>query len=529
MKKILSLLLAALMLPVLCINAYAATNSKMLHSYYSFNEDQLVALGVDLPPDGTTTITLASQENLNAEMTTIAQTELGTTVYCVVDTSSELPQQARDQEIAILREISDAMGKDDRMVIATVGHSITESEPLTTPVERKNAISGIEFSSRSTNLYQAVNNALDSLTTKTAFNFNKCLVVLSNGKDDGMTSVTEEAVLSKIEKSTIPVYGVGLLKDYPSDYFRSLTKSLERMAAASVGGKFYETSVQGTRSGEVAAKIWLSMQNSAVFLVDINGLNRARLGDTMLFTVRYTTENAVFEDSISILISDLPAAEAPSSTGTNTGTTTSVEEPAEEKFPVMLVSCIVATIAVVIVAVVLVIVKKKSRKAGSSNKNIQVGIVGPTTPVNQSGVGTTPIELENPFAEVRESGTTPKQAAKPGSSASALHLSLTVIGHKDQAFSFTLPQDQPMVIGRDNRADVILLINGETDSRLSGTHCTMQWSQGRLFVSDNRSTNGTFVNGAQVVPGSLQQLENGALLRIGSREYRVNFDLPVQH
>lgn len=148
------------------------------------------------------------------------------------------------------------------------------------------------------------------------------------------------------------------------------------------------------------------------------------------------------------------------------------------------------------------------------------GTVSATVPIAQAA----PMGVETPCMEVREAGAESVHSVEPAAKATvpSLQLHLTVIGQKGQFFAFTLPENQPKVIGRDDRADVVLLINGEADTKLSGKHCTMQWTDGRVFVCDNNSTNGTFVNGSQVIPGSLQQLEEGCILRIGSREYRVS-------
>lgn len=522
MKKFLSACLAVLLLVSLCISVNAAANSKLLHAYYSFDDSTLVALGAPLPDGGTAAVTLASQEDLTVELSTVADASLGTTFYCVVDTSSAMSKQAKDYEVAILTKLCDSLGKEDSMVIVTVGDTITESKLLTTPEARKDAISGIVFDSNYTDLYQAVNDGLDHLLTKTDYSFNRCMVVLSDGSDDGRTSVTESAVLQKIEDSTIPVFGVGLLQEYPSDYSRTLTNTLERMAKSSVGGCYFETSQQGSSTTEIAVGTWAAMQNTSVFRLNLAGLNRAKLSDTLLLTVRYDTEDAVYEDSISILTSDLPAG-----MGIKPGTpaaTTAVEQETEpeKSFPTMLVVGVCIAAAAVIAAIIVIVVKKRSAKKKSEPE--WNGAPNSAMPVEQMGSVTTPISAEVPEVEEAIPEQALYSAIPTEPSGPSLHLKLTAIGHMDQSFAFALPKDQPKTVGRDDRSDIVLRINGETDPKMSGRHCTLQWDGSRLFVSDNRSTNGTFVNGGQVIPGSVQQLENGCVLRIGSREYRINIE-----
>lgn len=507
MKKLLSACFAVFLLLSLCLTAYAAPASGLLHTYYSFDDSLLMALGAPLPEDGTLSILLA-QQALASEATTAADAGLGTTFYCVVDTSSAMSKPAQERAIEILREISDLMGNNDRMVIATVGDKVRESEPLTSPSARETAISAITFDSKVTNLYQAISDGLGNMITKTGYNFNKCMLVLSDGNDEGQTSITEEAVLRKVDESSIPVFGVGLLQDYPSDFSRSLTNPLQRIAEESVGGAFYETSLKGSSPSEIAAHAWETMQNASVFLVDISGLNRSNVGDTLLLTVRCDTSDAVYEGSIQILTSDLPTGKnIKSSTPAPTAPVAVSGE--EESSHIWLIVGICA--AAVIAVIVIVVLKKRASK-----KRKQAEFVGSATiPVEQAAPIPTP---SYPTAPPK-----PKKKANKETEPS-LSLHLTVIGHKDQSFGFTLPKSQPKTIGRDDRADIALVVKGEADPKMSGVHCTMQWDGERIYICDNKSTNGTFVNGAYLLPGSLQVLENGSLLRVGSREYRVTIE-----
>jgi len=56
------------------------------------------------------------------------------------------------------------------------------------------------------------------------------------------------------------------------------------------------------------------------------------------------------------------------------------------------------------------------------------------------------------------------------------------------------------------------------ESSVSGNHCEVQWRDAELIVRDLRSTNGTFVNGAQVAEGVVKV---GETLRVGDVELRL--------
>lgn len=59
----------------------------------------------------------------------------------------------------------------------------------------------------------------------------------------------------------------------------------------------------------------------------------------------------------------------------------------------------------------------------------------------------------------------------------------------------------------------------DNDSALSGVHCSILYHDGAVFVRDEGSTNGTFVNGVPIV-GEFK-VEKDDVLLIGSSEFRI--------
>ena len=75
----------------------------------------------------------------------------------------------------------------------------------------------------------------------------------------------------------------------------------------------------------------------------------------------------------------------------------------------------------------------------------------------------------------------------------------------------------PFYIGSvDKYADCILKEEG-----VSRIHCCIQKKNEEYFISDLNSTNGTYLEGKEVVPGREICLRNGAVIRIAKTEFRV--------
>lgn len=69
---------------------------------------------------------------------------------------------------------------------------------------------------------------------------------------------------------------------------------------------------------------------------------------------------------------------------------------------------------------------------------------------------------------------------------------------------------EEVLVGRDRAADVRL-----PDPAISLVHLRLVCKKGRLYVVDNRSTNGTFLDGERVGPGEARAVGDGARLRLG--------------
>ncbi|HEY3233337.1 MAG TPA: FHA domain-containing protein [Polyangiaceae bacterium] len=109
----------------------------------------------------------------------------------------------------------------------------------------------------------------------------------------------------------------------------------------------------------------------------------------------------------------------------------------------------------------------------------------------------------NPYAPVPSAGT--------GATRATLHGSAGV---------FTITAGSEMRAGRDASQCAILL----SEPRVSAVHATLKLDGGQLFVRDERSNNGTLVNGNPAPPGVWTPVPNGSLLRLGPLEFSARLE-----
>ena len=84
--------------------------------------------------------------------------------------------------------------------------------------------------------------------------------------------------------------------------------------------------------------------------------------------------------------------------------------------------------------------------------------------------------------------------------------------------NYTLTIKDKVTIGRNKTCQLAL----ENDTALSGKHCSIIYRDDCIFVKDEESTNGTFVNGVPIV--GEYKVEMDDILLIGSFEYRISWE-----
>ena len=72
-------------------------------------------------------------------------------------------------------------------------------------------------------------------------------------------------------------------------------------------------------------------------------------------------------------------------------------------------------------------------------------------------------------------------------------------------------------IGRRNTNDLII-----SDKAVSGNHCELTFVDGKVYIEDMNSTNGTFIDGERI---SRKELKNGYIIILGKMSFKVNISI----
>ena len=89
-------------------------------------------------------------------------------------------------------------------------------------------------------------------------------------------------------------------------------------------------------------------------------------------------------------------------------------------------------------------------------------------------------------------------------------IKFTFIKGKYTGGEFSIRDGQKLSIGRDISSDVAIV-----DSKVSRNHASITSRDGRLFIEDHNSTNGTYLNGEKLSPSTEIELKIGSSFSVG--------------
>ena len=433
-----------------------------------------------------------------------------------MDISTHMSKEQIEQQTDILDIISSRMGEGDSMVITTVGSKVVEGAVLDTMDARTAAIDTLKRDGVRADMYSAIVEAMGSLEKKTSYCTNRCLLILSDGiLADGGT--TQQRAIDVVSATSIPVYAIGITGSSTSAYSLTNADNMLKMAGVSRGGIGLVPAEEKISAAAAAQQVWETIQDGSVIKIDLAFVTSNSNNATV--RAAYELGDTRWEDSVAVDLTTVPAAIPAAPTGV-TDPTEVIEEP-EAQTSVMdwirgnliLVICCAVALAAVIVVIVVVAVNNSRKKQEQWLRDRDLPTIN-NNPVMASIPSTGDFDIPTTTPVPDESWV----ATKPVTPSGGVTVQMTVASHQDVSTSFTLAPHTPQVLGRDDRADIIL--NAE-DYQLSGKHCTVEWDGSYLYIQDMGSTNGTVLNGTNLKPDTWSRVKNGAVLHMGSFDYQV--------
>lgn len=435
-------------------------------------------------------VTLVEGETPAAEEASspAVQQDTRTTWIFLTDVSSIATNHGQEPVRSMLRSLASMVGYFDN------GAFVTTQSPIPSALTNGEALESqatAAYSESASNLYTAVNNVLDYLSTNQAgMNPNRCLVILSKGDDRTVADTyMQSTVLQKIAASDVAVYTVAFT-DAPSANFEAMA---QKSQDSGHGGLAIDFNNGGTNLDTGA--IWLIRNAEADRLNGGEAIQRARYAmDTSAPEERGTG------DTVHISFS---------AAGMETGADYTPENPfvyAEKNFFARLIDgikrgemtsvAIAAAAAVLLVLIVVLLIRLPGGKKRADANINQGEVVPPPTDV-VSGV-------DNGGSTVVETQT-------------AKRLQLTL---KEQNGKVHRAMMTPAGVTGGRQGDNHIVLDSN-DKQVSRHHFIIHQQGEQVMLEGISETNGTYVNGMRITgPVALRQRD---VVRVGKSELTVTW------
>lgn len=501
------------------VDQYEVTDEGKIILYVNQNreKDFQPSIGESSIMIGKNTVTIENMQALKTSGEPV-------TYLCLVDISGSMTPEGITKTKETLQKLAEAKGANDNFCVTTMGNDVKSSGFLSDQTKLEEAIGGIErIGTEDTNLYYSIVEALNVLKTDKAVHKKRCLLLFSDGEDDQKKGITQKEAEDAVKNSHIPVFTVMLpgknLKDAEAS-----AKILGSFARNSAGGEHYAPPVEDSYDyADIPAKLQMRLQTGFVVTGSLEEVKEVG-DDTVYLGVTLSDGTQKASDGITVpagtILEAIEAIEEAKKSAEVKVTVINEKEKEEAQQPPQkddkikkgAVIAVGGAVLLILIAVLILLSKKKTAEEeedeGDWSDCDGVGVepvfgVSETTMAADGYSEAAPAEsgsVENRNADNRKKGKIQVTLFQVGPG--------NAVEHK-----FTI-KDR-MTIGRDKGCQLSLA----DDSALSGRHCSILYRDGNVYIRDEESTNGTFVNGVPIV--GEYRLECDDILLIGSFEYRI--------
>lgn len=467
------------------------------------------------------------------EIKSFSELEEPVSFLCLVDISGSMTQENIEQIKEMLKQFVDAKGEQDNFCIATMGNNLTSSGFLTDKDQLTEAIDAIELTREDTNLYHSIKEEINVLQTDKAVHKKRGLLIFSDGADDQTVGITKEEAETVVKESHIPVFTVAMLRENPKDAEVESAKILGSFARYSAGGEYYAPLLDESEYSEICENVYKRFQTSLMIRAHLEDIV---VGDeTVYIELELADGNKKAKDdmtvpagAISEAVKEAEKEKENKVTVIRETTTTEqkVSSTEPEKINIYIILGLTLVILVLIIGVMIILNRKKKEEYYEEDGDYDADKMVDS---NNDISGLSPDDTYNGnyvVAEDRENTIAPENGAggnavvnstagtKKHKVKSKIQVTLFKVGpEEDKSYRLTIKNE--VSIGRNKSCQLVF----ENDTALSGVHCSIIYRDGYVFVRDEDSTNGTYVNGVPIV--GEYKVEMDDILLLGSSEYRI--------
>ena len=475
MKRILPLLMAALLLPALSLGAAAAGQAEIvrafgvgetLYTYVDLGEGGQPITRAEATLDGRTFQTTGRLE-------TVRQAGSPVSYLLMVDASTSMPGFQEDV-VGFAESLAEHSGENTRFTLATFGDGFQVIGEDVAPEEVPEQLAGLQYSEPITQLHSAIGQALDYFEDLSRQgNELRSLVVLTDAVEyDPQGGIPYDTLLERMERSDVMLHAIGFGDD------RAALDRLNQLVQASDGSQW---EIGEACTADQAAD-QLVEYTGRLFVLGFDLSGYVSDGEEQPLSLVFSSGAELVgqaESQVVLPVSQDPGAEPEPDSGTELpapepepgGGAPAAQPEAPEEQPensaLPLAIGIGAAVLVVILAAVVLSRRKK-----------------------------------------------PEEVPQPAPAGIYMRLEVVRGAQRTERTEFTLRDE--LHIGRDPACDIAF-----DDETLSLRNSRVFLDQGAVYLEDLQSQNGTRVNGAPVY--APVRLRSGDEIAVGDAVFRLKF------
>lgn len=493
-----------------CSMVFAAGGTKVMEKYSGESEIALYVKGSEDVFENIT-VQVGTAVCSSVEKNTLSETKQSIRTLVVLDNSESIPKKDRKKISKILRNVISDKAENEQIAIAVLNKDMEYLADYTSDnAVLKSAVSQITYRNTKTYLTDVLYEWFSKeYIPRQAESYYRILVI-ADGTDNKPIGYTQDEFYSMLKDYPVPIYAIGVKT-------KNNNENLENMFAisrASNADSFLLDDIENVQDisnalheGRTIVKLVIRPQAE---LLDGNRKTVKILfesGDTLstemvMPQVKYEQKETVIQDDENEERTDVKDEE--SNVWDEKGGKDNVS-----KKKILILTATVGAAVLLLLAVIFLFARKKKAHSQTGQESAS------DNPVNQIQ------EQQSTFREDKtEVGVSPfpqnsDQTVVVWNPGVAYQLILQDVNVTAKSIEF--PLKRSAIIGRKpDMSDIAF----ENDKTVSGRHCEVAVRDGRFYITDLKSSNGTYINGRKVV--SEMEIFPGDLLRLGKLELKFH-------
>lgn len=449
-------------------------------------------------------VQIATTEAEITDMEVISELDKPMQTLVMIDNSISISTADRGKIAQFLQNLISDRLNNEEVSIATFGEDLRIVTDYSGDYATlKQAIESISYQDQKTYFTDVLYDLLSAQYIHADEDVYCRIIVISDGVDNETLGYTKDELYSLLREVQVPIYTIGSA-NRNTDQLENMF-ALSRMTSADY---FLLDEVNDTMEITEALKrdrdiIKLSITPSAEMMDGSKKTVRITLADDAVLTVEVT-----MPQQVQAIEPDAEPVEEEAAAETEMKPVVEVadEETFDEGIDIPMILFIVIPVVVVGVCVVLIILKKKK----SNRVEFEMLDDNALREMEQNARDTDgKTEMIGAFHNNSDDGST----VMIWNQNTTYQVVLTDVN--SPAKSFRVPLSQSIVVGRKKGLCDIAL---DYENSVSGKHCEILVKDGKFYIKDLQSSNGTYVNGSKVLTES--EIFSGNVLKFGRLEMR---------